>query len=89
MKWHRAMIGETKFSRLFDDQIGITIPAAVLASNRSRDMSSMGVYPRVYHNYFLDGRNDNWRGSFINWWNRNGETIFPEASGQCRITIGS
>ena len=31
MKWNRALIGDDKFSRLFDDQIGVTIPAAVLA----------------------------------------------------------
>jgi len=88
-RWSKAMIGDHKFSRLFDDQIGITIPAAVLAGNRSREMGSIGIYPRVYHNYFLDGRKSNWRGAFTNWWQRNAEEIFPEASGTCEITIAS
>ena len=89
MTWNKAMIGDTKFSRLFDDQIGITIPSAVLASNRSRDMAGMGIYPRVYHNYFLDGKGNNWRGNFKKWWEKNAETIFPEAIGQCEITTRS
>eukprot|EP00532_Pseudo-nitzschia_australis_P005684 CAMPEP_0168165010 /NCGR_PEP_ID=MMETSP0139_2-20121125/1251_1 /TAXON_ID=44445 /ORGANISM="Pseudo-nitzschia australis, Strain 10249 10 AB" /LENGTH=505 /DNA_ID=CAMNT_0008082083 /DNA_START=3497 /DNA_END=5011 /DNA_ORIENTATION=- len=60
MKWNRALIGDSKFSRVFDDQIGITIPAAVLAGNRSRNMRSIGVYPRVMHNYVIDGMMQDW-----------------------------
>ena len=48
MKWNRALIGNNKFSRLFDDQIGVTIPAAALAPERSWDMKSLGIYPRVF-----------------------------------------
>lgn len=87
MKWNRALIGDSKFSRQFDDQIGITIPAAVLAGNRSRDMKSLGIYPRVFHNYVLDGRPPDWRGYFVKWWKRNANTTFPEASGQCVVDI--
>mmetsp|Transcript_23875 Transcript_23875/g.52801 ORF Transcript_23875/g.52801 Transcript_23875/m.52801 type:complete len:599 (+) Transcript_23875:234-2030(+) len=87
MKWNRALIGDSKFSRLFDDQIGITMPAAVLAGNRSRDMRSLGVYPRVFHNFVLDGRMEDWRGYFKHWWRRNANTSFPEANGVCHVTI--
>jgi len=87
MKWDRALIGDSKFSRLYDDQIGITIPAAVLAGNPSRDMKSMDIYLRVFHNYILDGRHEDWRGYFVNWWKRNANTTFPEASGQCFVDI--
>lgn len=87
MKWNRALIGESKFSRLFDDQIGLTIPAAVLAGHRSRDMRSIGIYTRVFHNYVLDGIMKNWRGYFVPWWNENSDTIFPEASEQCFVDI--
>ena len=86
MKWNRALIGDSKFSRVFDDQIGITIPAAVLAGERSRDMRSLGVYTRVFHNYVIDGLMQEWRGYFTNWWQKNADTIFPEAK-QCVITI--
>ncbi len=86
-KWNNAMItNRTKFSRLFDDQIGITIPAAVLEPQRSRDMRGIGVYPRVFHNYMLDGRHEDWRGYFEKYFERNVDTMFPEAS-VCEIKL--
>ena len=86
MKWNRALIGDSKFSRIFDDQIGITMSAAVLAGNRSRDMRSLGVYPRVFHNYVIDGMMQDWRGYFVKWWEQNANTSFPEAQ-QCVVAI--
>jgi hypothetical protein len=89
MEWNRAMIGDNKFSRLFDDQIGITIPAALLAGNRSRDMRSLGLRLRVFHNYVIDGEMKDWRGYFVPWWKRNANTSFPEASGKCLVDISA
>jgi hypothetical protein len=86
-KWNDILIGDSKFSRRFDDQIEITIPAAVLASDRSRDMKSLGVKLRVFHNYVLDGLPQDWRGYFDKWWDKNANTTFPEASGQCEVHI--
>ena len=79
--------GYYRFSRLFDDQIGLTIPAAVLAGNSSRDMRSMGVKLRVMHNYVLDGFMADWRGYFVPWWRRNANTSFPEACDRCVVDI--
>jgi hypothetical protein len=79
--------GIYRFSRLFDDQIGITIPAAVLAPTSSRDMKSMGVHLRVMHNYVLDGFMADWRGYFVPWWKRNANTSFPEATEHCIVDI--
>lgn len=89
MEWNRAMIGDNKFSRLFDDQIGITIPAALLAGNRSRDMRSLGLRLRVFHNYVIDGEMKDWRGYFVPWWRRNADTTFPEANGHCLVDISA
>jgi len=79
--------GYYRFSRLFDDQIGLTIPAAVLAGETSRDMKSMGVKLRVMHNYVLDGFMADWRGYFVPWWRRNANTSFPEACDRCIVDI--
>jgi hypothetical protein len=89
MKWNKALIGDSHFSRLFDDQIGITMPAAVLAGNRSWDMKTMGVYPRVFHNYVVDGLMSDWRGFFVPWWEKNANTTFPEASYACLVDISA
>lgn len=89
MEWNRAMIGDTKFMRLFDDQIGITIPAAVLAGPQSREMKSLGIRLRVMHNYVLDGMMSDWRGYFVPWWQLNANTTFPEASNKCVVDISA
>jgi hypothetical protein len=84
MKWARVMVGNTKFSRMFDDQIGVTMPAAVLAGNRSWDMRSHGINLGVLHSYKLDGQEQ--FGGFLNYWKKKGEESFPEAYGKCKIT---
>jgi hypothetical protein len=89
MKWNRALIGDSHFRRLFDDQIGITMPAAVLAGNRSWDMKTIGVYPRVFHNYVIDGLMSDWRGYFVPWWEKNANTTFPAASDSCVVDISA
>jgi hypothetical protein len=85
MHWARILIGDSKFSRKFDDQIGVTIPAALLASNRTWDMRSNGFNMSVFHNHYRDGRRTEPMGGYIKWWRKNGKTEFPEAKGKCRI----
>jgi hypothetical protein len=82
MKWNRILIGNTTFSRRFDDQIGVTVPAAVLAPERSWEMEQAGLKLDVFHNYKLDGKYQ--VGGFLNWWNMFGQSNFTEAYGNCR-----
>ncbi len=84
MKWAHVMVGNTKFSRMFDDQIGVTMPAAVLAGNRSWDMRYHGINLGVLHSYHMDG--DEPFGGFLNYWKNKGEAAFPEAYGKCKVT---
>ena len=52
MKWTRTLIGDTKFARQFDDQIAVTAPAAVLASNRTAEIErGAGMKLNIFHNY--------------------------------------
>ena len=86
MNWQKIMIGDTKFSRMYDDQLAVTIPAAMLAPNRSWEMEYNGVDLQVYHNGWLDGKRWSGAGGFIKWWQSNATSIFPEALGRCEIT---
>ena len=83
LKWHETLIGDSKFYRQFDDQIGVTVPAAVLASNRSWDMRYHGVKLDIIHNYYFDGLHSRQAGGFIKWWKTNGQTSFPTAYEKC------
>jgi hypothetical protein len=86
-KWLHILIGnKTRFHRRYDDQIAVTVPAAVLAPNRSWEMEYHGFRPEVYHNHFLDGKYPILPVGFNPFWLTNGSTSFPEAYGKCNIT---
>jgi hypothetical protein len=89
--WLTILIGDSKFSRRYDDQIAVTVPAAVLSPRRAWDMEYHGFRPEVFHNHFLDGKYKlpYGKGFSDKFWPINGTTNFPEASGKCRITAWS
>lgn len=84
MKWAKILVGKSKFSRMFDDQIGVTMPTAVLAGNRSWDMRSHGIKLEVLHSNHMDG--DANFGGYLSYWKSSGEKSFPEAYGKCKVT---
>jgi hypothetical protein len=86
MKWARVLIGDTKFSRMFDDQIGVTMSAAVLAGDRAWDMRYHGLHMNVVHNFLMDGQDP--FGGFLYFWNTKGNVkkSFPEAYANCKVT---
>ena len=85
MHWQRTLIGDSKFSRNFDDQIAVTVPAAMLAPTKSWHMPSHDMHMKVFHNFVMDGVPKNRMGGFKNFWKKNG-TQFPEAYGNCPVT---
>ena len=77
MKWYENFIGDCFLCRIFDDQIAITVPAAILASDKSWDMYSHNLRLGVYHNNYIDGQDEESRsgnsiakmGGFLQFWN--------------------
>lgn len=85
-KWVNTLIGDSKFSRKFDDQTAVTIAPAILAPNRSWGMSENGINLTVFHNGFIDGKRK-WKGGyFLDYWERMGDR-FPEAYVNVSSTI--
>jgi hypothetical protein len=89
LKWFDNMIADRKFSRMWDDQIAVTVPAAVLAANKSWDMHQNGVWLDVYHNQHFDGEKSRRHrgGGFVHWWKTLSETKFPEAVESCGALV--
>ena len=86
LKWFDILIGNTlRFSRRYDDQIGVTAPAAVWGTNHSIEMEAHGYKLDVYHNGRLDGKHWAERRFNENFWIKNGSTSFPEAYGNCIV----
>lgn len=84
MNWQETLIGDCFLCREFDDQIAVTVPAAILAPNRSREMRRSGYKLDVYHNSFLDAQANENVGGFKRYW-KDHKQDFPEAWGKCPI----
>lgn len=54
MKFLKILVEDYKFSREWDDQLAVTIPAAMDAPNRSWYYHSHGINPRMFHNGYID-----------------------------------
>jgi hypothetical protein len=89
LKWFNNMIGDRKFSRSWDDQLAVTVPAALLAPNRSWDMNSNGIILDIYHNQHFDGdtKRRHRGGGYVHWWENFSNTSFPEAIEECAVYV--
>ena len=85
-KFFEAYIGETHFSRKFDDQLAVTAVGGVLAPNRSCDMTSYGVDLGLWHNGDIMGKPARRTAvvKFTKWWKANATELFPEAL-NCKV----
>ena len=82
IQWSESLIGEGKFQRIYDDQIAVTVPAAIMAPERSWDMRSNGLNLQIYHNFDMDGKEKQIAG-FKNYWAKQGYNKFVEAQDIC------
>lgn len=81
--WANVLIGNGKFSRRWDDQLAVTVPAAIMAPERAWEMEGTGVVLKVWHNSCLDGKHFWKGGGYRNWFKKEGRTQFPEAVEKC------
>lgn len=74
--------------RDYDDQVAVTVPPAMLAPNRSKDMGTSGLILNNYHNGAMDGQRKAQPMGFKNYWRKHLAHNFTEAQGVCEITEG-
>ncbi|KAL7570480.1 hypothetical protein ACA910_004262 [Epithemia clementina (nom. ined.)] len=84
----KTWIGDCFLCREYDDQGGVTIPAAMLAPHRAWDMRSHGFKLNVFHNHCLDGKERSQPSGFLKFWPQKGNTTFPQAYGKCPVKAG-
>jgi hypothetical protein len=86
-RWFDVMIGNSKFSRQWDDQLAVTIPAAMRAANASWSMNHHGVKLDIYHNQQFDGQR-RWRGGgYVHWYKNRSAVDFPESIATCKALV--
>lgn len=84
-----AIFGDCFLCRQPDDQLAVTVPAAVLAPDRSWALRQKGFQLDVFHNSMLDGIDQAIPAGYIKYWAEFGLTNFPQAYGVCKITNGN
>jgi hypothetical protein len=87
LKWFDILIGNAKFSRQWDDQIAVTIPAAMRAANESWSMNHHGVQLDVYHNQQFDGQRRFRGGGYVKWYQQRSAIDFPESIATCKALV--
>jgi len=63
-----TLIGDCFLCRSPDDQLSVTIPAAIFEPERSWEMRSKGFKLDVYHNFALDGLDHVKPARFVRYW---------------------
>jgi hypothetical protein len=87
LRWFDILIGDNKFSRKWDDQLAVTVPAAMRAPTRSWEMGANGVKLDVWHNGLLDGETEWKGGGYMKWWKKEAQVSFPEAFSSCKRLV--
>mmetsp|Transcript_25641 Transcript_25641/g.71496 ORF Transcript_25641/g.71496 Transcript_25641/m.71496 type:complete len:433 (+) Transcript_25641:138-1436(+) len=88
-KFSEIWIGDGYLQRRFDDQAAVTIPAAILAPNRSWEMRLHGICLDIYHNMRIDGQIQAKPARFLRYWGTKAKQQLPSAAGVCPIKAGA
>lgn len=88
-RWSENLIGDCFCCREHDDQIAVTVPAALFAPDRSHDMRSNGIWLDVFHNHKLDGKEQAKPAGFKGYYGEVVKHNFSETVGVCRIRAAS
>jgi hypothetical protein len=64
----QTLLGNNFLARDPDDQQAVTIPAAILAAERSWDMRRKGIQLDVFHNLHMDGKNSEKVNGYLQLW---------------------
>eukprot|EP00980_Cylindrotheca_fusiformis_P004820 scaffold1034_cov127-Cylindrotheca_fusiformis.AAC.1 len=83
MKWMNFVREDCFLCRSFDDQFAVTVPAAILAPNRSKGITESGIKLDLFHNGRIDGYKRAVPGGFRKYFP---VANFSEAVGICPIT---
>jgi len=82
----KAMRGDCFLCRAPDDQLAVTLPAAIYAPDKAWDMRLRGFDLRIYHNGMMDGQDKLKPAGFRKHWALNSSQGFPTADKVCKIT---
>ena len=82
LAWSNTMMAGQRFGRLFDDQLAVKVPAAMLAPNRTYLSTMAGLeLPIMHHGNIMEGYL--YKGRFPVYWRDKANETFPEGYEKC------
>eukprot|EP00979_Chaetoceros_neogracilis_P007861 scaffold1698_cov279-Chaetoceros_neogracile.AAC.20 len=82
-KFLKSMVSDYKFSRRWDDQLAVTVPAVIEDSSKTWDHRAHGVHLGLHHNTMIDGKERGEYYSYLNWWANMGKKNWTVARAMC------
>ncbi len=80
---HLATVGEYKFSRLWDDQLGVTVPAVMDTPGKAWDYAKHNITTNIFHHGDLDGKGRGSVKNFPKWWRTTASGKWNEGKDMC------
>ncbi len=80
---HSATVGESKFSRLWDDQLCVTVPAVMDAPGKAWDYRKHNITTNIFHHGDLDGKGHGKIKRHGKWWRSGGADKWEEGKEMC------
>lgn len=82
-KFLKKMVGDYKFSRQYDDQLAVTIPAVMEDGSKAWDLQKNGIHLGLHHNTYIDGKEKGKYLSYFNFWQNDGKKEWIAARNLC------
>ena len=82
----QTLFGNCFLCRIPDDQMAVTLPAAIYAPDKAWDLRTKGFDLRIFHNFRMDGAVPLQPPGFRRHWSEVAAMGFPTADQVCRIT---
>jgi len=82
-KFLKGLVSDYKFSRKWDDQLAVTIPAVMEDPKKAWDHQAHGVFLGIQHNSLMDGKERAEYISYLNWWNIVGKSKWTVGRAMC------
>ena len=82
-KFLKSMVSDYKFSRRWDDQLAVTVPAVMEDESKVWDHRSHGVNLGLHHNTMIDGKERGKYYSYLNWFANIGRKNWTVAHAMC------
>lgn len=79
----QIMVSDYRFSREWDDQLGVTVPAAMGAPKRAWDYRAHGLNMGIHHNGRLDGKEKNIAFGYNAFWEKGGKKNWQVGREMC------